>query len=132
MLLRLPEKGPRGLDAIFRMARQGDWETRALCWSAAGRIARAETFALRALRWLARQVPGQRARFPSAGRHGKYIRHFVANGLHDRSWIVRTAAALALGDCGSPASIPALRLLLAAPYRPERLAAAAALARCGA
>lgn len=130
-LIALADRGPRALEQVFRLARQGDWQTRALAWSAAGRIARAETFSLRAGRWLARCVPGLRARFPSAGHQGKYVRHFVANGLVDRSWVVRTAAALALGECGSPASIDALRRRLTAPYRAERIAAAAALVSCG-
>jgi demethylmenaquinone methyltransferase/2-methoxy-6-polyprenyl-1,4-benzoquinol methylase len=41
------------------------------------------------------------------------------------------AAALALGECRSSSSIPALTRALAAPFRPERIAAAAALRRAG-
>src|SRR6202030_530171 len=75
--------------------------------------------------------PFLRDRFPSAGYQGKYVRHQIANALVDRSWMVRTAAALALGECRAPSMTGAIRPLLEAPYRAERIAAAAALVACG-
>ena len=133
-LLRLPERGAGALEDILRMAALGDWQTRALCLSAAGRIVHADPFARRIhpfRHWFARRVPSLRQRFPSAGYHGKYVRNLIANALVDRSWVVRTAAALALGECRAPSMAEALRPLLAAPYRAERIAAAAALVCCG-
>ena len=56
----------------------------------------------------------------------------MINALCDRSWIVRTAAALAVGECRDHALAGVLRPLLADPFRPVRLAAAAALAAMGA
>ncbi len=133
-LLGLPERGAGALKEVLRMAARGDWRTRALSLSAAGRIARADPFARRIhpfRHWIARRVPGLADRFPSAGHEGKYVRNHIANALVDRSWVVRTAAALALGECRAPSMTGALEPLLAAPYRAERIAAAAALVRCG-
>ena len=116
------------------MAAHGDWRTRALSLSAAGRIAAADPFARRVhpfRHWIARRIPPLRRRFPSAGYQGKYVRNQIANALVDRTWIVRTAAALALGECGSSAAAASLRPLLSAPYRAERIAAAAAIVACG-
>jgi ubiquinone/menaquinone biosynthesis C-methylase UbiE len=111
----------------LRIATRGDWQTRAFAFSAAGRLAGTETPIGRGVRWMARRVPGWRTKFPSAA----YARDFIQNGLADRSWPVRTAAALALGECPRHASRAALRRQLRGPYRPERIAAAAALVRCG-
>jgi SAM-dependent methyltransferase len=133
-LLRLPERGAGALKEILRMAARGDWQTRALCLSAAGRIVHADPYTHRIhpfRHWVARRVPGLRQRFPSAGHRGKYVRNLIANALVDRSWVVRTAAALALGECRARSMTGALRPLLAAPYRAERIAAAAALVCCG-
>ena len=133
-LLRIAEGGPGRLNEILRSAARGDWQTRALCLSAAGRIVRADPYTGRIYpfrHWIARRVPALRQRFPSAGFHGKYVRNLIANALVDRSWVVRTAAALALGECRAPSMTGALRPLLEAPYRAERVAAAAALACCG-
>jgi SAM-dependent methyltransferase len=134
-LLRLPERGAGGLDEILRMAARGDWRTRALALSAAGRISRADPFSKRVhpfRHWIARRVEPLRRRFPSAGYQGKYVRDLLANALVDRSWIVRVAAALAIRECRAPAMVGALRPLLDGPYRAERIASAAALAACGA
>jgi SAM-dependent methyltransferase len=134
MLLGLPAGGPGALEEIVRMAARGDWQTRALCLSAAGRIARDDPFGRRVhpfRHWVARRIPRLRQRFPSAGYRGKYVRVYLSDALVDRSWIVRTSAALALGECGAPSMAGALRHLLAGPYRAERIAAAAALACCG-
>jgi ubiquinone/menaquinone biosynthesis C-methylase UbiE len=130
-LIRLPERGANALPEIMRMARYGDWQTRAWALSAAGRIARGETFAARAWRWVARRVPGLRHRFPSAGFRGRYVRNEIANALQDRSWPVRVAAAFALGECRTDSQLDHLMRQLAAPHRAERIAAAAAILRCG-
>src|SRR5262245_49230048 len=98
-LLRLPARGPGALDEILRMAARGDWRTRALSLSAIGRIAHADPYGRRLhpfRHWVARRIPALKAQFPSAGPQGKYVRNQVANALADRSWAVRTAAALAL------------------------------------
>jgi ubiquinone/menaquinone biosynthesis C-methylase UbiE len=133
-LLRLPERGPAGLNDILRMAARADWRTRALSLSAAGRIAHADPLARRVhpfRHWVARRIPPLARQFPSAGYQGKYVRDHLANALVDRSWAVRTAAALALGECQCPSMIDALRPILAGPYRAERIAAAAAILSCG-
>jgi SAM-dependent methyltransferase len=133
-LLRLPERGAGALEEILRMADRGDWLTRSLALSAAGRIARADPFAARVhpfRHWIARRLPALRSRFPSAGYQGKYVRNQIANALVDRSWTVRTAAALAVAECGARSMSSSLRPLLAGPYRGERVAAAAALISLG-
>jgi SAM-dependent methyltransferase len=126
-LLTLTARGRRGLREALTLAQRGDWHTRALALSAAGLIAGGESRAMRTLFWLSRRVPGWRTRFASAA----YARNFIQNGLVDRSWIVRTAAAIALGECPRKASVDALRRMLGGPYRAERIAAGAALVRCG-
>jgi len=132
---RLIQRGATGLEEILPMAARGDWQTRSLCLSAAGRISGADPFARRVhpfRHWIARRVPGLRRRFPSAGYQGKYVRDYIANALVDRMWTVRMTAALALGECRAPSMAAALEPLLDAPYRAERIAAAAALASLGA
>ena len=133
-LLRLPERGAGGLDEILRLAARGDWLTRALSLSAAGRISRADPFARRIhpfRHWIARRIPPLGRRFPSVGYQAKYVRNLIANALVDRSWVVRVAAALAVGECRAPSMADRLRPLIEAPYRAERIAAAAALVCCG-
>lgn len=134
-LLRLGQGGAASLEALRRLAERGDWRARALALSAMGRIVRDDRSAWRPdpFRHLfARRIPGLRQRFPSAGPRGAFISGSIANGVVDRAWIVRTAAALALGECRDPALAVKLRPLLADLMRPVRLAAAAALAACGA
>jgi SAM-dependent methyltransferase len=104
---------------------------RAACLSEAGRIARSEWMITRALARGIRRVPGLKSYVHPAGYRGRYVRGPIGNGLVDRSWPVRVAAALALGDCRSPAQVPALERLLSAPYRAERIAAAAAIVASG-
>jgi SAM-dependent methyltransferase len=130
-LLALPDRGPAGLDDILRIAAQGNWQMRAWSLSAAGRIARAESPLRGVLAFGARRLPALKRRFPAAGYRGRYVRNHIANGLVDRSWPVRVAAALALGECRSASKVPELRRLLTAPYRAERIAAASAIVRCG-
>ncbi len=134
-LLRLSQLGPRGLPAIGRLTERGDWRARALAFSAAGRIVREDPSAWRPDPWrhlVARRIPGLRDRFPSTGPRGAFASGVIANGVADRVWIVRTAAALALGECRDPSLASALLPLLRDPLRPVRLAAAAALGACGA
>ncbi len=134
-LLRLPQLGPRGLPAIGRLTERGDWRARTLAYSAAGRIVREDPSAWRPDPWrhvVARRIPGLRDRFPSTGPRGAFVRGVVANGVADRVWIVRTAAALALGECRESSLAGSLRPLLRDPLRPVRVAAAAALTACGA
>ncbi|HUR19224.1 MAG TPA: class I SAM-dependent methyltransferase [Vicinamibacterales bacterium] len=132
-LLDLPARGAAGLREIMRMAARGDWQTRALCLSAAGRIARADPLGGRdpVRRWVARLLPGLIRRFPLLGYHRRYVRDYLRNALVDRSWIVRTSAALSLAECGAAPVAAALAPLLKGPYRAERIAAAAALSSSG-
>jgi ubiquinone/menaquinone biosynthesis C-methylase UbiE len=116
---------------MLRAAERGDWRMRAACLSAAGRIAGNEPAIWSVFGMLARRVPGLSSRIPVAGLQGRYVRGTIANGLVDRAWPVRVAAALALGECRSPLSIEALQGLLLAPFRSERIAAAAAILACG-
>ncbi len=135
ILLRLPARGPAALDEILLLARRGDWRARTLALSAAGQIVRDDPTA-----WsphpfrhrVARRVPFLRRRFPSVGPRGAFARGAIANGVVDRAWIVRTAAALALGECPDAALVATLRPLLRDPYRPVRIVAATGLARLGA
>jgi ubiquinone/menaquinone biosynthesis C-methylase UbiE len=113
------------------MASQGDWLTRALSLSAVGLLVRSERPWRTFVGLLARRVPGLQARVSTAGYKGKYVRDLVGNALVDRSWPVRFASALALGECRSPTQITSLTRSLAAPFRAERIAAAGALVSCG-
>lgn len=130
-LLRLHERGAPGLQDILRMALHGNWRTRALALSAAGRVARAEGVLRGVLGLLVRRVPMWSRRFPVAGYRGRYVRNRITDGLYDRSWPVRVAAALALGECRAASKIAHLQRLLRAPLRAERIAAAAAIVSCG-
>ncbi|HEY7516026.1 MAG TPA: class I SAM-dependent methyltransferase, partial [Vicinamibacteria bacterium] len=133
-LLRLAQLGPAGLVRIGRLAERGDWRTRMLALSALGRIVREDASAWRFDPFrhvVARKIPGLGRHFPTSGRRGVFASGFLANGLVDPVWIVRVAAALALGECRDPRLVRGLRPLLADPSRPVRLAAAAALACCG-
>jgi ubiquinone/menaquinone biosynthesis C-methylase UbiE len=133
-LLRLAQAGPSALDGLRRLAVRGDWRTRTLALSAAGRIVRDDPWAWRPNPlWLrvARRVPGLRRRLATAGPRGSFASHSIADGARDPAWIVRTAAALALGECRDPALASRLTPLLRDPLRPVRVAAASALAACG-
>jgi ubiquinone/menaquinone biosynthesis C-methylase UbiE len=134
-LLRLAQAGPPALARLRRLAARGDWRTRTLALSAAGRIVRDDPSAWRRdalLLRLAWRIPWLRRRFPTTGPRGAFISGHIADGSGDPTWIVRTAAALALGECRDPALAARLRPLLRDPLRPVRIAAASALAACGA
>jgi ubiquinone/menaquinone biosynthesis C-methylase UbiE len=120
---------------LVELARRGDWRTRALAFSALGRhlrgnpdLRRRDTFKDKVVS----RLPGLRRRFPAVAGYGMPVRELVANGLSDRAWIVRTAAALALGECAALAPVPALKPLLRDSHRPVRVASAAALIAAGA
>ncbi len=128
-LLRLSERGPAGLADVLSLCGRGDWKARALALSAVGVVLRAHPTARPAAwRRAARRLPLAR-RFiadPVAVR-GRYV-DALGDRLADPAWIVRSAAALALGACGDARSAPRLAALLADPFRPVRLCAAAARA----
>ena len=127
----LSENVPTTLPEILRAAERGDWRTRAACLSAAGRMAAREPAVWSALGTVARRTPVLGRYLHAAGFGGRYVRGSIANGLVDRAWPVRVAAALALGDCRSSSAIDALRPMLRAPFRAERIAAAAAILASG-
>jgi SAM-dependent methyltransferase len=116
------------------MAVRGDWRIRVLALSAIGRVIRDDRTAWRpsAIRHLGWYVPAFRQVFPTVGRRGAFARGPLINALGDRIWIVRMAAALALGECRDPANAGALKPLLRDHHRAVRLAATAALAAAGA
>jgi SAM-dependent methyltransferase len=123
-----------GRRTLVRLMLRGDWRARALALSAAGRMVRADPGAwsrtsLRG-RVLAR-VPGLRRHLATTGERGGLLSRSIANGLSDRCLIVRTAAALALGECRDPRHEGVIEALLDDPFRPPRLAGLVALAACG-
>ncbi len=131
----LEEQGPRARHLLCRLMLRGDWRTRTLALSAMGRVVRDDPTAWRRVSLLGRvldRLPGFRKGLPTVGRRGRLVSRSISNGLVDRCFIVRTAAALALGECRDPALAPRLRTLLRDPFRPPRAAAAAGLASCGA
>jgi SAM-dependent methyltransferase len=134
-LRHLARSGAQLVPMILDLTARGDWQTRALALSAVGNIVRQDPYARRLypVRHLVlRRLPWLRWRFPSVGPQGAYVREPLANLLVDRTWLVRLAAALALGECASPAMVARLRALLGDSFRPVRLAAACSLIACGA
>ena len=138
-LLRLQGQGPRAAGRLERLAVRGDWRTRSMAVSALGSLVRDDPTAWRergfwryARNARIRRVGLIRRLLPTSGARGDLVRHTMINALCDRSWIVRTAAALAVGECRDRALAGVLRPLLSDPFRPVRLAAAAALAAMGA
>jgi SAM-dependent methyltransferase len=133
-LLRLPGGGARGVPRLARLAVRGDWRARVMALSALGRIIRDDPTAWRASPFrhrVARHLPFLRERMASTGPRGVFARGPLVNLLGDRAWIVRAAAALALGECRDPLLAAPLRARLDDASRPVRIAAAAALAACG-
>jgi hypothetical protein len=124
----------RHVPAILDLSGRGDWQTRTLSLSALGVIVRDDPYARRLhpfRHWVARRLPWLRWRFASVGPQGAFVREAIANALLDRTWMVRVAAALSLGECAAASAAPRLRPLLRDTFRPVRLAAAAALLACG-
>jgi SAM-dependent methyltransferase len=129
-LLRLKREGVGRIPEIRSLAMKGDWRTRVLALSALGIIIREDKTAWSRSPFrhhIARRLPWLRRRFPTTGPRGSFSRGPLVNALQDRAWIVRTAAALALGECRDKAVEADLRGLLRDPYRVVRLSAAAAL-----
>lgn len=123
----LVARGPRARGELARLADRGDWRARVLALSALGRLVRDDATAharLSPQAWLAR-VPRLRRRVASTGRHGRLVSATLANAAGDRLFIVRVAAALALGECRDPALDGVLALLQRDPFRPVRIAAGA-------
>ncbi|MET0551592.1 MAG: methyltransferase domain-containing protein [Vicinamibacteria bacterium] len=130
-LLRLAARGLAGLPDLGHLASRGDWRARAAAASALGTLIRDDPDTGRPARFrhrLARRLPGLARRYPSTGPRGTFARSPIENLLSDRSWIVRVAAALALGECRDEALAPLLASRLEDASRPVRLAAWSALA----
>lgn len=133
-LLRLSARGLSALSDLSLLCSRGDWRARAAAASAIGVLVHQDPAARRVARFrhrIARRVPWL-ARRAGTGPKGSFARGPVENLLVDRSWIVRVAAALALGECRDPALHPRLRARLDDASRPVRLAVWAALASSGA
>jgi len=131
----LRRKGPRGIPGLTELTIRGDWRLRAKALSSIGLIIRDDRLARRRgflLHLLAGRVLWFRRLFAITGPHGAFVAGTVVNRLQDNSWTVRLAAALALGEIRDPRHAPSLRQALKDPYRPVRIAAAAALVRAGA
>jgi SAM-dependent methyltransferase len=132
-LLRLADRGLAALPDLALLATRGDWRARAAAASAIGTLIREDPYAQRSSPWrhgLARRLAPLARRYPSTGPKGAFARGPVENLLVDRSWIVRVAAALALGECRDEALAARLAARLDDASRPVRLAAWAALAAC--
>jgi SAM-dependent methyltransferase len=130
----LVEHGPRSRAALIRLADRGDWRARVLAVSAIGRLVRDDSSARRRSSVLGRvlaRVPGLRRHLPTVGEKGRLVSRSLLNAAVGRSFVIRTAAALALGECRDPALVPALERMLADPFQPVRLAAAAAIVVSG-
>lgn len=127
-------RGPGSRLALVRLADRGDWRMRVLAVSALGQIVRQDSAARRRVSLLAdvlARIPGVRRRLPTMGRRGRLVSRSLLNAAVDRSFVVRTAAALALGECRDPELAAPLAAMRNDPFRPVRLAAAAALITCG-
>jgi SAM-dependent methyltransferase len=130
----LERQGPRGRHLLARLMLRGDWRTRALALSAMGRVVRNDPTAWSGVSVVGRvlaRVPGLRKTLPTVGQRGRLVSRSIANGLVDRCFVVRTAAALALGECRDPKLNTELERLLRDPFRPPRIAAVAALESSG-
>ncbi len=133
-LLRLGQEGIGGTLRLRRLVARGDWKARTLAASALGCIIRDDPTAFRPdvfRHRIARHVAWLGRRFPTTGPRGEHVRNEVVNALADATWVVRTAAALALGECCDSRLVPYLTPLLKDVFRPVRLAAAAALSASG-
>jgi SAM-dependent methyltransferase len=122
-------RGPRARSELVRLVDRGDWRARALTLSALGCLVRQDRTAHTALSLggMLALVPGLRRRVNSVGRRGHLVSTSLANAAADRLFIVRMAAALALGECRDPALASVLAGLQRDPFRPVRIAASAGL-----
>lgn len=130
----LAADGAAGRHALVRLLDRGDWRTRVVALATLGRMVRHDRSARR--RWspasvLAR-VPGVRKHVRGVGWRGRLVSAAISNAATDGLFIVRTAAALALGECRDPGLLPLLERMQDDTFRPVRLAVAAALQACGA
>ena len=136
-LLRIPTGDLAALGPLLRLLPRADWATRTAVLSALGRMIRNDETAWRPSFFrhrVARRLRrlGGFGRLAGTGPRGAFISDLIGNYLVDRVWIVRTAAAFAIGECRDVALQNRLLPLLGDPYRAVRMAAAAALAACGA
>jgi SAM-dependent methyltransferase len=129
---RLVREGPRARAALVRIADRADWRGRVLAVSALGRLVRDDRTAhhLSLSGSVLARIPGFRRRLGTTGPRGRLISRTLVNAASDRSFIVRTAAALALAECRDPALTGAIACLLSDAFRPVRCAAAVALVSC--
>ena len=133
-LLQIHRDPAPDLQRLARLAARGDWRARTLAISAMGRLLRADPErSVRAplARVLASRLPGFKRRFPTVVPRTVPLRDLVTNALADRAWVVRTAAALALGERRRADTAEKLRPRLVDTHRPVRLAAAAGLLAAG-
>ena len=132
-LLRLAGDGARSAQRLARLG-GGDGDVRARALRAGPHHPRRPPTAWRSAPRsdrLARHLPGLREWMASMGPRGAFARGPLVHLLGDRSWIVRTAAALGLGECRDAQLAAPLRARLEDSSRPVRIAAAAALTACG-
>lgn len=132
-LLRLADRGLPALPDLALLAARGDWRARAASASALGTLIREDPSARRPPTLGERVARRLRIAGPPAGTgpKGVHARAAALNLLADRSWIVRVAAALALGECRDEALAERLSRPLDDASRAVRLAAWAALAASG-
>ena len=134
--LRLAQRGPAALPALRRLAVQGDWTTRALALSAAGRIVRDDASAWRRDPFrhrVATRLEWLRRRFPSAGPKGSFVSGWLIDALLRRPGLDRARGGVTWPSA-SAATRPwrlACARCSADPLRPVRLAAAAAMGASG-
>jgi ubiquinone/menaquinone biosynthesis C-methylase UbiE len=129
---RLLRQGPRARVTLIHLADRGDWRARTLAVSALGILVRNDPSAHRpSFASALAKVPGIRRSLNTVGRHGRLVSRSLLNAAVDRSFIVRTAAALALGECRDARLADRLAMMLTDPFRPVRAAAGAALRACG-
>jgi ubiquinone/menaquinone biosynthesis C-methylase UbiE len=104
---------------------------RTACLSAVGQRARVRSLARGLLDKTLRRPADAGPQLAGTEYQGRSVMGRLADALADRSWPVRVAAALALGEFRSLSPVAALQPLQCAPYRAERIAAAAAIVACG-
>jgi SAM-dependent methyltransferase len=133
-LRSLVDRGAHSRAALIRLADRGDWRTRVLALSALGQLIRRDPIARRRSSVVGNvlaRIPGLRRHLPTVGRYGRLVSPSLLNGVAAPAFIVRTAAALALGECRDPVLAPVFTRLLADPFRPVRLTAALGLTALG-